>query len=281
MFIPTKRSLILALGGIAALTACTGINGGTAPGGQAQLSLNAASRARSGMGASTASFEVTSPSPGTFTDGTNTLVLTSVQIVLRKIELERAGDAGACAAVSVGVNADIGADDSGQEGSTADGHADACEEVELGPVLFDVPVATAGAQHTVSVNIDAGTFEKVQFQIHKPEGSGDAAFLAANPGFAGVSIRVQGTWNGTAFTFASDLDAEQEIELSPPLVVSQTGTTDLTLFFDTSSWFKTSGGLLIDPASAAKGQPKEATVQGNIKGSLRAFRDNDEDGAED
>lgn len=277
MLIPTKRSLMLALGGIAALTACTGVNGGTGPGGQAQLSLNAASRARSGMGASTASFDVTSPSPGTFTDGTNTLVLTSVQIVLRKIELERAGDEGACAAVSVGVSADLGADD----GSTADGHADACEEVELGPVLFDVPIATAGAQHTVTVNIDGGTFEKVQFQIHKPEGSADAAFLAANPGFAGVSIRVQGTWNGAAFTFTSDLDAEQEIELSPPLVVSQTGTTDLTLFFDISTWFKTSGGLLIDPSSAVSGQPNEATVQGNIRGSLRAFRDNDEDGAED
>jgi hypothetical protein len=276
MLIPTKRSLMLALGGLAALTACTGVNGGTAPSGQAQLSLNTASRARSGMGASTASFEVTSPSPGTFTDGTNTLVLTSVQMVLRKIELERVGDEGACAAVSVGVSA-TGAD----EGSTADGHADACEEVELGPVLFDVPIATAGAQHTVSVNIDGGTFEKVQFQIHKPEGSADAAFLTANPGFAGVSIRVQGTWNGAAFTFTSDLTAVQGIELSPPLVVSQTGTTDLTLFFDLSSWFKTSGGLLIDPASAASGQPNEATVLANIRGSLRAFRDNDEDGAED
>jgi hypothetical protein len=256
----TNRYLLLALSGLAVLTACSATDAGTAPGAQAQLSLSVASRARTGAGASMASLDVTSPSPGTFTDGTNTLTLTSVQVVLRKIELERAGHDGACAAGTGG---------------------DSCEELEAGPVLFNVPVATVGAQHTVSVNLDAGTFEKVEFEIHKPEDTGDAAFLAANPSFAGVSIRVEGTWNGTPFTFTSDLDAEQELELSPPLVVAQSGATDLTLFFDVSSWFKTSSGTLIDPASAVKGQPNDAVVQNNIKLSLRAFEDDNEDGAED
>jgi hypothetical protein len=224
---------------------------------------------------------VTSPSPGTFTDGTNTLVFTSVQVVLRKIELERVGHDGACASGTSGESS--GHDSTGHDGAGSDssmGRHD-CEELRVGPTLVDVPVA-AGAQHTVSVNLDAGTFEKVEFEVHKAQDdSADAAFLAANPTFAGVSILVQGTWNGAAFTFTSDLDAKQEIELSPPLTVTQSGPTDLTLFFDVSSWFTASGGTLIDPGSAVKGQPNEGIVKDNITRSLRAFRDNDEDGAED
>ncbi len=289
--------LALALSGLAAVAACSG--SGTAPGAQAQLNLNVASRPRSAAGISArgVSLDVTSPTPGTFTDGTNTLVLTSVQVVLRKVELERVGHDGACDDSSTPVSASTTATSGGAAASTgtADDHGhdmgddngidgnDDCEELEVGPVLVDVPVTTSGAQHSVSVTIDAGTFDKVEFEIHKPENgsTGDAAFLTANPGFAGISIRVQGTWNGTSFTFTSDLDAKQKVQLSPPLVVAQSGPTDLTIFFDVAGWFATSGGTLVDPASAAKGQPNEGLVQDNIKRSLRAFRDNDEDGAED
>ena len=286
---PANTYVALALSGLVAITACSG-SAGTAPGAQAQLSLNVASRPRAGAGISArgVSLDVTSPTPGTFTDGTNTLMLTSVQVVLRKVELERVGHDGACDAsstVSAGATASSGgaaastgtADDNGIDAN------DDCEEVEAGPVLVDVPVTTSGAQHSVSVTVDAGTFEKVEFEIHQPEddSAGDSAFLTANPGFAGISIRVQGTWNGTAFTFTSDLNAKQELELSPPLVVAQSGATDLTILFDVSGWFATPGGTLVDPASAEKGQPNEGLVQDNIKRSLRAFRDNDEDGAED
>lgn len=294
---PANRYLVLALSGLAAVAACSG--SGTAPGTQAQLSLNVASRPRSAAGISArgVSLDVTSPTPGTFTDGTNTLVLTSVQVVLRKVELERVGHDGACDDSSSPMSASTTATSGGAAAGTgtADDHTrdmgddngidgnDDCEEVEVGPVLVDVPVTTSGAQHSVSVTIDAGTFEKVEFEIHPPgDGStGDLAFLTANPGFAGISIRVQGTWNGTSFTFISDLNAKQEVQLSPPLVVAQSGPTDLTIFFDVSTWFATSAGTLVDPASAAKGQPNEGLVQDNIKRSLRAFRDNDEDGAED
>jgi hypothetical protein len=281
---PSIKYLALALSGLVTLAACSATDG-TAPAGQAQLSLNVASQSRSGTGASarTMSLALTSPTPGTFTDGTNTVVFTSVKVVLRKIELERVGDDGACDALSATVTSTVSADDQGDDHGDATVNGEACEELEVGPLVFDVPVTTAGAQHTVSVTVEPGTFEKVEFQIHKPEdgSSDDAAFLAANPGFDKTSIKVEGTWNGAPFTFSSDLNAEQKMELSPPLVVTQSGATNLTIFFDVSTWFAASGGTLIDPSTAVKGQPNEDVVKDNIKRSLHAFRDNDEDGAED
>ena len=45
---------------------------------------------------------------------------------------------------------------------------------------------------------------RLQLQIHKPtNATADAQFLADHPDFAGISIKVTGTFNGTDFTFTS------------------------------------------------------------------------------
>lgn len=127
-----------------------------------------------------------------------------------------------------------------------------------------------------------GTYNEFEFKIHKPEDDdSNAAFLAAHPDFDGVSIRVTGTWNGTAFTYTSDLDAEQETALVPPLVVTETGTADFTLFIDIGTWFRFGDGSLIDPSSANKGGANEGTVKSNIENSFQSFEDEDHDGSDD
>jgi hypothetical protein len=120
---------------------------------------------------------------------------------MREIELERAESSIAC-----------GDDDS----TVGDDDSDDCEELEFGPVLVDVPLG-AGPARALSVEVAPGLYEKLEFEIHKPESSDDAAFIAANPAFDGVSVRVTGSYNGTPFTYTSDLDVEQEQEFAPPL----------------------------------------------------------------
>lgn len=198
--------------------------------------------------------------PETFTDGAgNTLVLNQVQLVLSQIELKQA-------IVTVPCDAATGADD--------------CAEIQLPLRLLDLPLGTAGAQRAFGVAIPPGTYGKIEFEIHKPESSTDAAFIASNPDFDGRSIRVTGTYNGTPFVFTSDLDVEMELELAPPLVAAESGSTDLTLFVDLNTWFR-SGANLVDPATANQGQANEGLVKENIKNSLEAFEDNDRDGVED
>jgi hypothetical protein len=210
-----------------------------APSGGAQLSLNLATAP-----ASTAASAAAVGTKETFTDGTNTLVLTKVELALREIELHRAGAA------------DCG-----------DGAGDDCEELELGPVLVDLPLGTGAARH-VSVAIAPGTYDKVEFKIRAPSNGGG-------------SIRVTGTYNGKDFVYTGNLDAGLELELNPPLVASDPGATDVTLFVDLSTWFRDSAAALIDPASANPGEPNEAAVSLRIKQSLHAFEDDDRDGRDD
>ena len=222
-----------------------------------QVRFNLATGAATPAVASSASLAVAG-APVTYTDGAgNTLVIDQVELVLREIELERVGET-ACALPT----------------------SDSCEELEIGPILLDLPL-TPGAAGQFTVPADTGTYGQVQFEIHKASSGDDAAFVAAHPEFADRSIRVTGSYNGTAFTYLSDLDVEQELELSPPLVVGEGGSADLTLFVDVNTWFRTGAGDLIDPATANKGETNEGVVKDNIQNAFNAFEDGDRDGAED
>lgn len=191
--------------------------------------------------------------------GNDTIILTSVQLVVRRIELERVGGTVCDSLIS----------------------DDDCEELRTGPVLLDLPLG-AGAARTFSVAIDTGSYGELKFKIHKPESSDDAAFIAQHPDFDGVSIKAVGTWNGTPFTYISDLDVEQEIELVPPITVTDSTGASLTLSVDLGAWFLNAGGNgLIDPLTANKGGAAEGEVKSNIETSLNAFEDEDRDGEDD
>jgi hypothetical protein len=250
----TAASLIAA----AAIAGC-GDSGG--PSNDALVNFSLATKPSPAAAASPMAF-VTAGTSETYTDGVNTLVIDQVQLVLREIELKRSEATGDC--------------------GEPQGEAHDCEELEFGPLLLDLPLGGAGgAARSFSVNVAAGTFNEIEFKIHAPSGGEDAAFVQANPEFAGVSVKVTGTYNGQPFTYVSGLEAEESIELSPPIVTSESAATDLTLFADLDRWFRDDTGNLVDPASANAGNPNQALVENNIQTTLHAFEDGDHDGWDD
>jgi hypothetical protein len=226
---------------------------GTGPGRDGTVSLSFATKA----GGSGAQFSSTGMLDDTITAGGDVLVITRAQIVLREIELEREDD------------------DSCDDLASGD---DDCEEFETGPILVDLPL-NGQVSTAITIAPAPGVYDEIEFEVHKPEDDGDDdAFLAQHPDFNGVSIRVQGTFNGAPFTYESDLDVEQEYDLDPPLVVTDTSTgTNVTLIVDIGTWFR-SGASLVDPVTANKGGANEGLVKENIKRSFKAFEDEDCDG---
>lgn len=196
--------------------------------------------------------------------GNDTLILRSVDVVLRKIEMKRV-ETGLCDSVS--------------------GNGD-CEEFEAGPVLATFPLGATSTAAAVTVNAPAGQYDKLEFEIHKTDttSSREAAFIAANPDFKAISIRVSGTYSqaGTRsdFVYTTDLDAPEEMAFSPPLDVTAGAGANLTIRMDVSTWF-VNGGALVDPASANKGGPNEGVVKSNIEQSVDAFEDDNHDGHDD
>lgn len=200
--------------------------------------------------------------------GNDTLVVKSVEIVMREIELKRVEELAGC-----------------PDSSSSSDDDDACEEFTVGVRLVSLPLGN-NTEKVITVDLAEGIYDELEFEIHKPEDSSDAAFIAANPAFAGVSIRVTGTFSqgGTRsdFVYTTDLNAEQEIDLVPPLDVAAAGAVNLTIRLDVGTWFLSAGGAsLVNPATANTGGTNEGLVKDNIEQSIDAFHDDDSDGLDD
>ena len=192
----------------------------------------------------------------TVAEGANTLVITKAELVLRELELKLSSTS-TCATGTV---------------------EDSCESIELGPMKIDLPTTDVVAS-PISATVPSGTYHEIEFDIRRPgTDPADAAFVAANPQFNNVSIRVEGTYNGTPFTFTSQLDQEVQIDFNPPVTIAE-GTNNVTIAVDLRSWFRNASGVLINPATANPGQPNESSVTNRIKASLRAFEDDDKSGS--
>ncbi len=193
--------------------------------------------------------------------GSDEIVMDGIQVILRKLRLDGAPTA-SCA-------------------EDAEGDP-TCGGVQLGPVLVDLPL-DEGAEATFSALVPVGTYDHLKFQIHKPsDANGDAALVALHPEMANTSIRVTGTFNGTPFTFATDLTEVEDVTLVGPVEVAAEVELPLTLYVDASGWFVNQAGTgLVDPAQANDGLAFESFVEQNIRASFRAFHDADADGAAD
>lgn len=207
----------------------------------------------------------------TITEGTKTLVIQTAQLVLGEVELRRDGSVLDC--------------------DLPEGEAQ-CEDVEQGPILVPLPLDVSPQQSVpvtaILTEIPPGLYDEIEFEVHKADSNdpADAAFLSSNPSFAGISMTVTGTWDDGSggdpqpYTYTSDLDEDQERELDPPLTAEGVAN-NVTFQVDVSRWFRNAAGALIDPRTANKGQPNESIVKDNIKASIEAFEDDDEDGQED
>jgi hypothetical protein len=258
-----KNVTLVALALSLAVGACSESNTGT-------VSLALTARQAAAPSAS-AAFSTVAAAPSVAATGDSTvimlgndsIIIRSAQLVLRKVELKRS-DVASCDAVA-------GNDD--------------CEEFETGATLVTLPLGSATISQQVSVAAPPGTFNALEFEIHKPSSSEDAAFIAANPDFATISIRVTGTYSqaGTrsAFTFTSDVDQNEEATLPSPVTVQAGQGLNVTLRVDISGWYLNAAKTaLVDPASANQGGANESVVANNIQTSFQAFEDDNHDGLE-
>jgi hypothetical protein len=246
--IVTSSALVLAV----ALTACS--SDSTNPG----LTPGAVSLSFATTGSKTTSASV-SPNPtGVFAlaAATDSLVITKAQIVLARLELQKSG--------ATCTSTEAAGDDDKAENSS-------CAELELAPSIVNLSV-TGGVTQALNSSIPSGTYTAFEAKIRVVEAkkSASTAFLAAHPEMVGASIRVEGTFNGKAFTYTGAPKAELEGLFNPPLVADSTGA-NITINVDLTNWFRTSSGTLVDPATANAGGTNSALVSSNIARSVQGL----------
>ena len=204
-------------------------------------------------------------SPDITVGANNELVLSKVQVVVDKIELNEEDNTSCVGEI------EDGGDDHGEAGEE-------CEDVSRNPVLVDIPVDDA-AHVVLSVPLTPGTYRKLEAKL-EPARDDATAFNTASPTLVGKSVRVEGTYKGTPFVFTSAVRSGLEMEFDPPLVIDGT-TTNATVSIDVAKWFLDSNGNAIDPTSATAGSNALSRIEDNIRRSFHAFEDDDHSGEDD
>lgn len=260
------RKFSIVVGACAALGACSDSTG--APAGM-PVSISFSTSPTAGASASRMAAGDVSGSI-TATVGADTLVITRVQVVVARMELQRVGATCASAAAA------------GDDNDSVD--ANECAELELAPSVVELPV-DASVVSALSLAVPAGTYSALEAKIRPVRADGDhgpgsSAFLTAHPELSGVSVRVEGTFDKQAFVFTGSPRAQFETRFNPAITVDA-APVNVTVHADLTTWFRNSSGALINPTTANPGGPNAATVSDNIRRSFRAFRDNNRNGHDD
>lgn len=198
----------------------------------------------------------------------DTMVITKVQMVLDNVKLRLSGVTACPDSIKVSDTRGRSHEDRG------------CSRLDLGPMLIDLPLSGASTS-PLAVAIPAGSYSAAEFELDDVNTSARASqaekdFLTAHPEFRDVTVKVTGTYKGTAFTFLSRASAEIEFEFNPALVVQKDVNDNVTISLNLSEWFKAANGAVLAPTIA-----NQAQIDQNIMTSFNAFGDRDRDGHED
>jgi hypothetical protein len=212
----------------------------------------------------------TPPSTSTSLDLGNGIMLDRVRVVVRKVKLEL-DPTGAGSTTTTSMPPAIG-------GKTKmEGEPDDPNEPTFGPILVDLSGATVagGIEQVVAGLVPEGTFHEAKIAI----GPVTADQAGTNPKLAemaarNASIIIDGTVDGTAFTFVSSLVAEIDVESD--FVVGGSKTNNITLEVNLKGCFGGTGTSRLDPVPA-----NQSAIENLIKAAITAFEDDDMNGHED
>ena len=147
------------------------------------------------------------------------------------------------------------------------------------PFVQDLALDT-NVHEIQTVQVPFGTYKESEIKIDELEEEDSTAF-AQNPELQNLSILVKGFIDGDTsqtFVFSSDLNAEQEREFDPPLVLDENSpSTNIVLIINLDTWFVDEDGDPLDPRSPNNRE----TIEENIENSIDIFEDEDNDGEDD
>jgi len=144
------------------------------------------------------------------------------------------------------------------------------------PFVRDLLVGS-NIQEIETIQVPFGSYKEMEIEIDEL-GPDDGAVYSENPQLQDISIYVEGFLIDDptqTFVFTTDLEEEQEEEFDPPLVLDENSlSTNVVLTINMDLWFIDENGNFLDPRSPAN----KSKIEGNIKNSIDAFEDDDDDG---
>lgn len=138
----------------------------------------------------------------------------------------------------------------------------------------------SGVNNIGSAFIPVGTYDKLQFEVHKLNSNETVPDPEFRDSVNSYSVIAKGTYNGVRFVFKSDKSAKQKLNFPNSLVVTET-KSNITLRVLPYLWFIDSNNLYMDPSVPGNQSTIDNNIKDNIKANFKAFKDNDKNGIPD
>lgn len=240
----TGKMSALALALALPMAACDdmGVDGGQ----RESVSLSFAATTEGGLAASL----LATPPIG---DDTDTLDLTALSLTFDEVVLERSEDESE--GDSDGESDGASGDSDSEDDSDSDGAGN--ERFEGESVTIDIPL-DGDVVTELSVPVPTGRYEELELDLG--------------------TVRLIGTYNGTAFDVTVPLDLELETEFEPAIDVTE--AVNLTVSIDLGAWLREADGQVVDPRLLLTDDAARARLMQRIAVSLHAFEDSDQDADE-
>lgn len=178
------------------------------------------------------------------TGGGHTLDIQKVDVIFSELVLERAED-------------DFDGDSDGDSDSDSDSDGPANEHFRSGPVTVNLPLE-GGVITPFSTTVPVGRYEELEMDVD--------------------GVRIRGTFDGQAFDVVVPVDAELEVDFSPPFeVTTDADRLNITVAIDVLTWFREADGSVVDPRELATDSELRSRVLDRIEASFDAFEDSDRD----
>lgn len=199
---------------------------------------------KTGSGGSSARIQSSNTQQGTISinDGTNEIEIQEVKFFLEEFELD-------------GTN------------GTAD-----FELEDLNDFIVNLPLD--GTPLTITqAEIPVGLYDEFEMEIEKPDSDIEVTDLDFRDETGSYSVVVKGLYNGEEFTFRSSEDFEIDVDLNPPLEITETSQSTLVIEIFVPVWFMGADGMIMNPKELGNAEK----INENIENSFEAFEDAFED----
>jgi hypothetical protein len=164
-----------------------------------------------------------------------------------------------------------------------DADSDEAEDLEAGPVLFNLPLDGSAARLFDNISVPEALYDALRIEVDAPKDDPEyAAFFAKNHADWPIDacIRITGTYQSgddavEDFVYIHEgFDVDLGIEFETPLQINEEEKR-IVLTIDVSTWFlnEENNGLLNPLEIAGSGSDDASIVEDNIEGSFDAFED--------
>ena len=154
-------------------------------------------------------------------------------------------------------------------------------DFEVHDLIVSIPLDVSEFELT-SATVPDGVYDEFEMEMEGPDedsGVQDPDFYddSGDDDDDGYSMVIRGVYNGEDFTYRSKEDFELELELNPPLEISNNTSPSIAINIDPSSWFKDSSGNDLDPNDPNNREK----IDENIENSFEIEKQDDDDDSDD